>query len=622
MNGADGATVSDTQLTLTFKSAGGITEYLDESSVPVGSDFTVTVAGAARSVSNVDVDGATVTLTLASAVGYAETVTVGYTPGTNSLKDLWDHAVVQFSGRTVRNDSSVPGLTIGDRSVAENDGTVEFTVTLDRASGQTVTVDYATSDDSAEGGTDYTAASGTLSFAPGDVSKTFSVSVTDDSVAEGSETFNVTLSNPSGATIIDNTATATITDDEQTPTLTIADARETEGVSLSFTVSITPASDEVVTVGYATADRTATADTNHADGADYTAPAANATLSIPAGQTSATITISTGDTNLVFEPDETFTVTLSSPSANAVLGTAKTATGTIENDDVASTDASLASLQAKVNGSALTLTPTFESGTYSYTVNDPVANTDDSLTIEASATDDGATIAISGDDDTASPNEPVVDLTFGVNTLTVTVTAEDGVTEQVYTLVVTRALPKVGWRSDSSFLLEGAGEIELGVELEPASDQVVSVDYAASSSPGGALAGEDYVAASGTLTFSAGETEKIVRVTILDDNIFEPNTASNNFQLTLSNPNGAELSSQLHFVMVRDNDSAPTASMQDVTVDEDEGTMTFVLSLSHAVEAEVTYNTDRFGVRGTAVSGTDYEQFYDPFIVVTMSISR
>ena len=350
LTAADGATVDGALLTLTFKSADGVAEHLDGDSVPAASDFTVSVDGTARTVTGVDVDGAAVELTLASAVGHAQTVTVGYAPGTDALQDLWDQAAAGFTDRAVRNDSPEPSLSIGDVTVAENGGAAVFTVSLDIASGETVTVDYATGDDSATAGPDYTADTGTLTFDPGDLSKTISVTIKDDSTGEGSEAFTVTLSNASNASIGDGSATGTITDNEQTPTLSIADASATEGSPVAFTVTLSPVAAGDVTVGYATSDGTATTDTNHADGADYTAPAANASLTIPAGQGSATISVPTGD-DQVFEADETFTLTLSGPSSNAVLGTAKTATGTIENNDTASVDATLASLTAKVDGS-------------------------------------------------------------------------------------------------------------------------------------------------------------------------------------------------------------------------------------------------------------------------------
>ena len=97
-------------------------------------------------------------------------------------------------------------------------------------------------------------------------------------------------------------------------------------------MTLSPASQTDVTVQYATTDGSATADSAHADGADYTAPASNATLTIAAGKTSETISVATGD-DTVDEDDETFTLTLSGPSSNAALGSPKTATGTIEDDD-------------------------------------------------------------------------------------------------------------------------------------------------------------------------------------------------------------------------------------------------------------------------------------------------
>ena len=334
--GAEGATVAGTELVLTFERGAGEAEHLDEDSVPAAGDFAVRVQSTVHTVSDVAVsdvavDGATVTLTLSDPVGHAQTVTVGYTPGTDALEDVWGNNAPGFSARSVRNDSPEPELSIEDVTVDEGDGTAEFTVTLDLASGETVTVDYATADGTALAGSDYTAASGTLTFAAGDTSKTIDVLVTDDSLGEGDEDFTVTLSSAANAGMSNGEATGTITDNE-IPTLTIADATATEGASVSFTVTLDPESSSDVTVAYATSDGTATADSADADGADYTAPASGAELIISAGRTSETISIATGD-DTVDEDDETFTLTLSNPSSNAELGVQKTATGTIEDDD-------------------------------------------------------------------------------------------------------------------------------------------------------------------------------------------------------------------------------------------------------------------------------------------------
>src|SRR5262249_58615302 len=83
-------------------------------------------------------------------------------------------------------------------SVNENGGSLTVTVTRTNGSDGAVTVDYATSDGTATAGSDYSAKSGTLSFANGEVSKTFVVAILDDTIYEGNETINLTLSNPTG----------------------------------------------------------------------------------------------------------------------------------------------------------------------------------------------------------------------------------------------------------------------------------------------------------------------------------------------------------------------------------------------------------------------------------------
>ena len=605
--GAEGATVNGTTLVLTFERKAGVAEHLDENSVPAASDFAVLVQSVARTVSAVAVNGATVTLTLSDPVGHAQTVTVGYTPGTAPLKDVWGNDAPGFSARAVRNDNREPELSIDAVTVNEGDGTAEFTVTLDLVSGATVTVDYATSDGTALAGSDYTAKSGTLSFAPGETSKTIEVSVTDDSLGEGNEDFKVTLSNASNASTGDDEATGTITDNE-TPTLTIADARATEGNAVEFTVTLDPVAATDVTVQYATSDGTATADSNHEDGADYTAPVSGAELTISADQTSGTISIATGN-DTVFEANETFTVTLSNSSSNAVLGTQKTATGTIENNDAASTDAALTALTIAAAGSDVTLLPTFDAEDHNYRAS--VDNTVASVSVAAEANHRKATVAIIEG----------TDLAFGENTLTLRVTAEDGLTTQDYTVTVTRALPELTWESQSTLSLdEDAGEVELTVTLMPASSDQVTVDYTTLAA--GTVEGEDYTQASGTLTFAAGETQKTITVTILDDTLYEP-VSVGGILVELSNATGtAVLGGTTVYLQIQDNDSPPAATMENVTVDEGAGTMVFTLSLAHGIDTDIEYraNANAGEVGGTAKEGADYAPFFSDTGVVNLKI--
>lgn len=122
---------------------------------------------------------------------------------------------------------SVPSISIADSTVAEgNSGTrnASFTVTLSGPAAKPVTVGYATANGTATPGADYTATSGTLSFAPGVTSAQVNVAVLGDTAVELTETFTVKPANPSGASLGAATATGTISNDDTTFVFVGADA--------------------------------------------------------------------------------------------------------------------------------------------------------------------------------------------------------------------------------------------------------------------------------------------------------------------------------------------------------------------------------------------------------------
>ncbi|MEJ6486802.1 Calx-beta domain-containing protein [Nostoc punctiforme UO1] len=232
--------------------------------------------------------------------------------------------------------AALPSLSIKDITVTEgNTGTknATFTVTLSAASTSVVTVNYATANGTATAGSDYTATTGTLTFNPGDTSKTLNVAVTGDLTIEPNETFFVNLSNAANVTIADNQAVGTITNDDTLPTLSINDITVVEGQTPQavLTVTLSSASSQPVTVQYATAPVTATAN------ADYTS--SSGTLTFAANTTTRTITIPILNDSLS-EANETFKVNLSSPT-NANL---QKASGTVTITDTlqASTTTTLA----------------------------------------------------------------------------------------------------------------------------------------------------------------------------------------------------------------------------------------------------------------------------------------
>ena len=248
--------------------------------------------------------------------------------------ELWDHntycppalhgggsLLAVLTVRIIDDDGDLPSLSIKDATANEG-ADVNFVVELNKASDETVTVSYATSNETAEAGTDYTAMSSTLTFEAGERTKTIPIPTRGDTIDEEDETFTVRLSGPSEATLQNATATGTITDDDGPPALSINNAEASEGSPAQFTVTLTPASGKTVTVDYATADGSAK------DDSDYTT--LSNTLTFMAGERSKPISVQTRE-DLIDEPDEMFTVSLS--SLNGATLSKGTGTGTITDDD-------------------------------------------------------------------------------------------------------------------------------------------------------------------------------------------------------------------------------------------------------------------------------------------------
>ena len=236
---------------------------------------------------------------------------------------------------TVTDDDGLVQILVDDpAAVHEGDGaSAVFTVRLSHAHPtEAVTVMYSTADGTAIAGSDYTAAtSQTLTFAVTDTTKTVSVPLINDDDAEEAETFRLVLSSPgSNAELGDGEATVLIRDDDGLPTVSVADAAtRTEGATATFTVTLSRAVPQEVTVDYATrTDPTAAAETAAVPGQDYTTT--SGTVTFAARATEATVTVPLlGDA--LDEHTETFWLRLASPVGATIAD--GTATGTIADDD-------------------------------------------------------------------------------------------------------------------------------------------------------------------------------------------------------------------------------------------------------------------------------------------------
>ncbi len=200
-----------------------------------------------------------------------------------------DPATPALGDPTVTPVVVTPRVSIDSAAGTEGQGPMTFTVRLSTAANHETRVSWTTVDGTAVAGADFVAVSGTLVFAAGETSKTLQVILADDAVVETDETFTVRLSAPIGAVLGIAEAAGTIHDDDtaNASRLAIADTTVAEGdtgtASAVFTVTLTPAASQEVRVAWATANGTATA------GADYTA--ASGTLVFAAGQTTKTIAV-------------------------------------------------------------------------------------------------------------------------------------------------------------------------------------------------------------------------------------------------------------------------------------------------------------------------------------------
>jgi hypothetical protein len=229
----------------------------------------------------------------------------------------------------------VPGVSIANATVTEGNGTsvnANFAVTLAPWSPLSITVPFTPVSGSATVNVDFDGTPGSVTFSPGQTSKTATVSVWGDGSDEPTETYSVTLQPPAGVGLVDGTATGTILDNDATATLWIGNPTVTEGnngtKTANFTVTMSPASGQVVSVQYATVDGTAQAS---GGGVKRDYEPASGTLTFQPGQTSKPIPV-TVNGDIVDEPNETFTVTLSNPTGGAALGDGQ-GTGTITDDD-------------------------------------------------------------------------------------------------------------------------------------------------------------------------------------------------------------------------------------------------------------------------------------------------
>ncbi|HEU4769955.1 MAG TPA: Calx-beta domain-containing protein, partial [Pyrinomonadaceae bacterium] len=456
-----------------------------------------------------------------------------------------------------------PTLAINDLTISEgNAGTsvATFNVLLSPVSSQTVTVNYATANNTASAGSDYVAANGTLTFTPGQQSQPVSITINGDTTHEPNETLNVNLSSPVNATIGDDQGVGTIANDDGLPAISIDDVNVTEGVSrtttATFTVSLSNASSQNVTVNYATAGNTATS------GTDFVAVSGTATIT--AGSLSTTVNL-TVNSDIMFEPAETFFVNLTNPT-NATISDNQ-GTGTISNDDAEPTifinNASVAEGNSGTSNAGFTVSlsnPSFQTITVNYAiVNDTATAGSDyvaangTVTFTSGQTSQPLNVTVNGDT-IFEPNE-----SFNVNLSSAT-NASIADSQGVGTITNDDTQPAISI-ADASVNEGDSGTSNAGftVSLSNASSQTITVNFATANNT--AIAGTHYANTSGTLTFNPATTAQTVNVQVIGDLLNE--TATLTFNVNLSAATNASIADNQGVGTIVDDDAPMLATEEN-----------------------------------------------------------
>ncbi|MFN0196127.1 MAG: Calx-beta domain-containing protein [Planctomycetaceae bacterium] len=440
----------------------------------------------------------------------------------------------------ITDDDPLVTLRINDVSISEGnvgDTVFTFTVSLSRDSGRTITVDYATQNGSATANGDYDAKTGSLTFNPGETTKTIDVVVHGDLKHEANETFFVKLTNLVDANFSDDLGQAIIANDDAIPSITINDVTLTEGnagfLNFDFTVTLSNPSGQNVTVDYFTVDFPPLNGTAK-PGLDYT-PAVG-TLTFAEGETTKTITVQVvGD--LKNEFTENFFVQLSNVQ-NATLADARGEGTIIDNDTVPSltiTDKRVAERDGGTRPGVFEVRLSAASGK-TVTVDFATMQTGDAVSGVDYLPINGTLTFLEGET-VKEVIVPVVGDLFNEFDETYTVHLSNAVNASIAdadglgTIVDNDPVPTA--KINDVTVAPNAGNAVLQatftVTLSQASGKPITVDYQTQN--GSATAGSDYTAKTGTLTFNPGVSTQTVTIAVagLTFNEFDENFFVNLF---------------------------------------------------------------------------------------------
>jgi hypothetical protein len=511
---------------------------------------------------------------------------------------------------TILNDDPVTTkINIFDVTVAESNSgtaTASFQVCLTEVSGQAVTAKFTTVNGTALSGSDYVAATSGVTIPAGQLNQTVNITVKSDALVEPNENFQVQLSNPVNATIMDGQATGTITDNPR-PVVSIQQTSVTEGneghTIAQFQVTLAAPSTLGVVISYATADGTAKVADN-----DY--EQTSGLLFFAPGETTKTIEVCVNG-DLINEANETFFVNLSN-EVKAYLATpteyefgpgvllVNKATGTIVNDDPVTTqlyidsvtvlEPSAGSVKAIFNvclsePSGQTVTVRFATANVTALAGSDYAAVSGFVSFPPGVTSRTVVVTVNGDTVLENAETFVVNLSMPVNA-----TIENAVGTGTILNATDENSPTLLSIADVSVNEGNSGitHMTFTVTMPFASLHTVTANFVTAS--GSAKSGTDFISASGTVIFTPGSTSQTITIHVLGDVVNELNET---LSVTLSSPVNASLLRNRATGTIVNDDPLPKITIHDTSIVEgDSGTryMEFELSLSGTSSRTISVN--------------------------------
>ena len=517
-----------------------------------------------------------------------------------------------LAGRTasVAVSEDEPTMTIADASVSEGAGTVDLDVTLSGTSADAVGFTWATApatgEAAATAGQDYESAGGTVQIDAGDTSATLTVTITDDALDEfDNETFHVVLSAVTGASVAQPQATVTVADNDALPAFSISDAEATEGpgASVGFTVSLDAASGRPTRVRWR-----AVSDEDDAQPAteDFDYQGIGATLTIPAGETEATVSVQLLDDG-DHERTETFEVGLADPT-NSVIAD-DTGEGRILDDDtptISIDDLSVSESAATAQVTVRLSRPAYDEVTLRYgtaagtaiATRDYTAQSQVAVTIPAGATTATVAVPILADDVYEADESFFVDLSDPT-------VADLGSDRRAVVTIVDDDAPPALSVGDAPAVGESSGPLVFTVTRTGSTSLPATFSW--STADGTAEAGSDFTAASGTVTIPAASSSAQLQVQLVSDSVAEDDET---VAVTLSTPINAVIIDGSATGVILDDDQT-AARTPGVVVNPSALTVTeggdgsYTVELSSQPAADVTVAIVGHSGTDLSLSGTD-----------------